>query len=46
MKLYTLSGSIDEDTKKFIIEAVKKLGDKEVNVINSKTLKEVTGEVK
>ena len=25
MKIYTLSGSIDEDIKQFIIEAIKKL---------------------
>lgn len=25
MKIYTLSGNIDEDIKQFIIEAVKKL---------------------
>lgn len=30
MKIYTLSGSIDEDIKQFIIEAIKKLSSEEV----------------
>lgn len=38
MNLYILSGSIDEDTKKFIIEATKKLSDEKVCVIDTKTL--------
>lgn len=32
MKLYILSGSIDEDIKKFITEAVKKLSNEEARV--------------
>ena len=35
-----LLGSINEDDKKFIIKAVKKLSGEEVCVINSKTLEE------
>lgn len=42
MNLYILSGSIDEDTKKFIIEAAKNLSDERVCVIDPKTLEEVT----
>ena len=42
MNLYMLSGSISEDTKKFIIEAVKKINGEEVCVIDPKTLEEVT----
>lgn len=30
MKIYTLSGSVDEDIKQFIIEAIKKLSSEEV----------------
>lgn len=40
MKLYMLSGSINEDDKKFIIEAFKKLSGEEVCVIDPKTLEE------
>lgn len=33
MKIYTLSGSIDEDIKQFIIEAIKKLSSEEVKEV-------------
>lgn len=33
MKLYVLSGSADEDIKQFIIEAIKKLSNEEVRVV-------------
>ena len=34
MKLYVLSGSVDEDIKQFIIEAIKKLSGEEVEVVD------------
>lgn len=41
MKIYTLSGNIDEEIKQFIIEATKKLSDERVCIIDIKTLEEV-----
>lgn len=34
MKLYVLSGSVDEDIKQFIIEAIKKLSSEEVKEVD------------
>lgn len=36
MKLYIISGSIDEDIKQFIFESVKKISDEEIEEVEAK----------